>query len=131
LRTSTVIIVVVALAVVAVWIAARRSARTRIDPNAPPSPKDREDARRFARLLASEIRLYNPRDVEDGRRYGDLYARLRSDIDQSRALYRSRVRRAVRDDEDYFRDALIEVLADGDATALEGYSAGEDRETVH
>src|SRR6185503_4000957 len=35
------------------------------------------DARRFARLLVSEIKLYNEQKVADGRRHNDLYDRLK------------------------------------------------------
>ena len=40
------------------------------------------DARRFARLLVSEIKLYNEQKVRDGRTQGDIYDRLREDIDR-------------------------------------------------
>jgi len=39
------------------------------------------DARRFARLLVSEIKLYNEQKVADGRTEGDLYQRLREYIE--------------------------------------------------
>jgi hypothetical protein len=45
------------------------------------------DARRFARLLVSEIKLYNEQKVADGRRNSDLYDRLKEDIDRSRQMY--------------------------------------------
>ena len=40
------------------------------------------DARRFARLLVSEIKLYNEQKVRDGREQGNLYERLREEIDR-------------------------------------------------
>src|SRR5882672_5712509 len=43
------------------------------------------DARRFARLLVSEIKLYNEQKVADGRAQKDLYERLREYIDRSRS----------------------------------------------
>src|SRR5205085_3477422 len=49
------------------------------------------DARRFARLLVSEIKLYNKDKVEAGRQEGDIYERLREDIDRSRQMYDKRV----------------------------------------
>ncbi|PYQ59926.1 MAG: hypothetical protein DMF53_17995, partial [Acidobacteria bacterium] len=39
-----------------------------------------EEARRLARLLVSEIKLYNEEQVEEGRRNRDIYERLREDI---------------------------------------------------
>src|SRR5262249_46591031 len=47
----------------------------------------REEARRFARLLVSEIKLYNERAVLEGREGGNLYQRLKEDIDRSRQMY--------------------------------------------
>ena len=50
--------------------------------------KAHSDARRFARLLVSEIKLYNEQKVAEGRRGGDLYDRLKEeDIDRSRQMY--------------------------------------------
>ena len=49
------------------------------------------DARRFARLLVSEIKLYNEQKVREGRAAGDLYERLREEIDRSRQMYDKRV----------------------------------------
>jgi hypothetical protein len=42
-----------------------------------------EEARRLARLLISEIKLYNEEQVLEGRRSRDLYHRLKEDIDRS------------------------------------------------
>jgi len=76
------------------------------------------DARRFARLLVSEIKLYNKERVEEGRAGGDLYARLREDIDRSRQMYDKRVAPPVAARYDYFHQELVNTLADGDAAKL-------------
>ena len=49
------------------------------------------DARRFARLLVSEIKLYNEKKVKEGRNQSDIYDRLRDDIERSREMYAKRV----------------------------------------
>ncbi len=77
-----------------------------------------EEARRLARLLVSEIQLYNQDEVEEGRRNRDIYERLRDDIDRSRQLYEDRVEPSVRDSTDYFYQELVRQLAAGDAKAL-------------
>ncbi len=77
-----------------------------------------EEARRLARLLVSEIQLYNQDEVEEGRRNRDIYERLRDDIDRSRQLYEDRVEASVRDSTDYFYQELVRQLAAGDAKAL-------------
>lgn len=80
------------------------------------------EARRFARLLVSEIKLYNEQKVRDGRDHGDLYNRLREDIDRSRQMYDKRVRPEVAGRYDYFHHELVNALGEGDPAKLgEGY----------
>jgi len=89
---------------------------------AAPSPGDsnkkHDEARRFARLLVSEIKLYNEGKVEQGRKNKDLYERLKEDIDRSRQMYDERIPDDVRKATNYFYDELVRILADGDAGAL-------------
>jgi len=77
-----------------------------------------EEARRFARLLVSEIKLYNEEAVERGREQRDLYQRLRDDIDRSREMYEKRIPADIRAAHDHFREELVRILAGGDAGAL-------------
>jgi outer membrane biosynthesis protein TonB len=76
------------------------------------------DARRFARLLVSEIKLYNEQKVKEGREVGDLYNRLREEIDRSRQMYEKRVSPNVAARYDYFHHELINTLAEGDPAKL-------------
>jgi hypothetical protein len=76
------------------------------------------DARRFARLLVSEVKLYNEQKVSDGRAQNDLYQRLREDIDRSRQMYDKRVKPEVAQRYDYFHYELVNTLAEGDAAKL-------------
>src|SRR5205085_12470559 len=80
--------------------------------------KKHDEARRFARLLVSEIKLYNEGKVEQGRKNKDLYERLKEDIDRSRQMYDERIPDDVRKASNYFYDELVRILADGDAGAL-------------
>ncbi len=77
-----------------------------------------EEARRFARLLVSEIKLYNEDEVERGRVERDILTRLKEDIDRSREMYEKRISPEVRGQRDYFHDELVRILADGDSGAL-------------
>lgn len=80
------------------------------------------DARRFARLLVSEIKLYNEQKVTEGRDASDLYQRLREAIDRSREMYDKRVQPAVASKFDYFHYELVNSLAEGqDAKLGAGY----------
>ena len=76
------------------------------------------DARRFARLLVSEIKLYNEQKVKEGRSQGNIYERLREDIDRSRQMYDKRVAPPVAARYDYFHQELVNTLAEGDPSKL-------------
>jgi hypothetical protein len=78
----------------------------------------REEARRFARLLVSEIKLYNERAVLEGREGGNLYQRLREDIDRSRQMYNDRIPEDVRNSSNFFYEELVRILAEGRPEAL-------------
>ncbi|HEY8233172.1 MAG TPA: hypothetical protein VIJ10_10960 [Vicinamibacteria bacterium] len=85
---------------------------------APEEQKAHEDAKRFARLVVSEIKLYNEAKVTEGRKTRDIYERLKEDIERGRQMYTDRVPAPVRDASDYFQDELVRILAGGDAAAL-------------
>jgi hypothetical protein len=76
------------------------------------------DARRFARLLVSEIKLYNEQKVKEGREAADLYERLREAIDRSREMYDKRVQPPVAARFDYFHYEVVNTLAEGDENKL-------------
>jgi hypothetical protein len=76
------------------------------------------DAKRFAKLLVSEIELYNRTKVADGRLHRDLYKRLKSDIDRSRQTFDKRFGKTVSKQFDYFYDELVRSLAMNDSGAL-------------
>jgi tetratricopeptide (TPR) repeat protein len=77
-----------------------------------------DDARKFARLMVSEIKLYNASKVSDGQRNYDLYDRLKDTIDRSRKVYDNRVSPVVAARFDYFYDELVQTLAEGDPAKL-------------
>ncbi|MEM9290396.1 MAG: hypothetical protein AAGD01_01800 [Acidobacteriota bacterium] len=80
--------------------------------------ENHDKAKRLARLLVSEIKLYNEEEVEEGRRAGNIYGRLKEDIDRSRQMYEDRVDERVRNAKDYFYQELVRTLASGDAQVL-------------
>jgi hypothetical protein len=106
--------------------AVKQAAAARPAPPPPPaapalSPEEQkahEDAKRFARLVVSEIKLYNEPKVNEGRKNKDLYERLKEDIERGRQMYSDRVAPQVRDSTNYFYDELVRILAGGDASAL-------------
>ncbi len=77
-----------------------------------------QDARRFARLLMEEICLYHADKVDEGRTQSDLLSRLSEQVERARQMYEQRVPAEVRGVSDFFDEALVRVLAAGDANAL-------------
>jgi hypothetical protein len=85
---------------------------------APEDQKAHEDAKRFARLVVSEIKLYNEAKVNEGRRNKDIHERLKEDVERGKQMYSDRVPAHIRDTTTYFYDELVRILAGGDASAL-------------
>ena len=72
-------------------------------------------AKRFAKLLVDEIKLYNQKKVEEGKKNRDLYTRLKEDIDKSRQTYEKRWGSSAAGSANYFQSELVRILADNDA----------------
>jgi hypothetical protein len=77
-----------------------------------------EGARRYARLLVSEIKLYHEAAVAEGRRSRDLAARLGIEIARARVLYEQKIPAHLRAGRDHFHDELVQTLANGDESLL-------------
>jgi hypothetical protein len=75
-------------------------------------------ARRFAKLLVDEIKLYNQSKVAEGRQNRDLYKVLREDIEKSRATYDKRYGSTPVAGAKYFDSEVVRVLADNDRSLL-------------
>jgi hypothetical protein len=71
-------------------------------------------ARRYARLLVSEIKLYHEAEVVSGRQARDLATRLGGEISRARSQYEQRVPLPVRQRGYFFHDELVRTLAGGD-----------------
>lgn len=87
----------------------------------PPEEKRlHDDARRYARVLAQEILLYNAQKVEAGRKKNNIYDLLKEEIDKSREAYERRFKQPQIQGRPYFRDALVQYLCDGNEASLGG-----------
>ena len=86
------------------------------------APSDADElhkkARRFAKLLVEEIKLYNQPRVEEGRQHKDLYDRLKVDIEKSRSTYDKRYAESAVASANYFTQELIRILADNDVSLM-------------
>ena len=80
-------------------------------------PRD-DEARRLARLLVSELKLYNEDEIGRGKRAGNIYQHLREDIDRSRRIYEERIADEVRQRHDFLQEELVRGLADGNPELL-------------
>ena len=97
-----------------------------VAPDAPPSgppmsPEDEElhnKARRFARLLVDEIKLYNKAKLGEGRANKNLYDLLKDPIDKSRATYQKRYGSTVAASGNYFEDEMKRSLAEDDLSVM-------------
>ncbi len=77
-----------------------------------------DQAKRIARLLVSDIKLYNEAAIAEGKKHNDIYIRLKEDIDRAQQTYNERVPAAIRQVSDYFHDELVRSIADGRPEAL-------------
>jgi hypothetical protein len=92
-------------------------------PAAPPVPRQSSDprqdeARRFARLIATDIRLYNEEAVVVGRRQGDLLRRLQDPLARGREAFVRRFGDLGDDGLRLLHEACVQVLAAGDEALL-------------
>lgn len=69
-------------------------------------PKAVEKAKRFARIIVSDIALYNQTAVIEGIKQGTFYELLKNDVDEGRDLYEKRVPAAIKSKKDYFQEAF-------------------------
>jgi len=72
-----------------------------------------EKARRLARVLASDIAIYNREKKDRGLADGNLVAVLGYEIKKSWEIYKERVGADFANSTPYFRDALNDLLAEG------------------
>lgn len=73
-------------------------------------PVDHKKAQRLARLIVSDIALYNKSLVEAGVRNGTFYKVLDDDIREGRALYERRIAEDIRNCTSYLDDAFADLI---------------------
>lgn len=91
---------------------------------------DDQAARRYARLLVSEMKLYHEGAIAEGQRHRDLVGRLGGEIARAQAMYDARVPDEIRRGTDYFRAELVRTLAGGDASLLAAWPARAEESPV-
>ena len=73
--------------------------------------REEEDARRLVRLILSDIIIYHPQKVEEGIRNNTFFDILRTQIDEGRHYWESRVSVRVRRDTEIFTETLQQFVA--------------------
>ena len=73
-------------------------------------PQQVEAARRFARIILSDIALYNQGAVEEGIRGGNFHEALAAELKEGRDLYNKRVPEDVRASMDYYEDEIRKFI---------------------
>jgi hypothetical protein len=68
-----------------------------------------EAARRLARAIASDLSLYNEEKIIHGIENDDLFEELSEEIEEGRALYKSRVSPTLYQ-KNYYDRALVDIL---------------------
>jgi predicted Zn finger-like uncharacterized protein len=72
-----------------------------------------EKARRFARIIVSDIALYNQEAVIEGLKSGTFYELLKTDVDEGRELYEKRVPAKIKAVKDYYQEAFDNFISVG------------------
>ncbi len=81
-------------------------------PAAPAAPAEdgaTAAAERLARIIVSDIVLYNPEKFEAGIRDGNVIEALASEIAEGRGLFQQRVGASLREERDFLADELVRV----------------------
>lgn len=85
------------------------SADTTASPVAP-LPEGHVKARRLARIIVSDIALYNQQKVEEGVRNGTFFSLLENDVREGRDLYTQRVPAEVRAETNFLEEAFNDLI---------------------
>lgn len=75
--------------------------------------KRHEKARRIARVIVNDIKIYNPENLALGIRNKNIMNTLGKEVERGRLLYIKRVPADIVKETNYYREALIKILADG------------------
>ena len=77
-----------------------------------------EKAKRIARVIVNDIRNYNTDNLAEGIQMGNIMKTLGKEVERGRLLYIKRVPQEITRETNYYREALIKILADGQVDLL-------------
>lgn len=76
----------------------------------PGDPEEHEAAKRLARIILSDIALYNQRAVDEGIRGNTFHQILKDDLEEGRKLFERRISKEIRGAKDYYGEAIEEFI---------------------
>lgn len=76
----------------------------------PGDPEEHEAARRLARIILSDIALYNQKAVDEGIKNNTFHQILKDDLEEGRRLFGKRVSKEIREAKDYYGEAIEEFI---------------------
>ncbi|HLF86089.1 MAG TPA: response regulator [Nitrospiria bacterium] len=82
----------------------------REQPQLPGDPDEHDAAKRLARIILSDIALYNQKAVDEGIRNDTFHQILKDDLEEGRRLFEKRVSKEIRDARDYYGEAIGEFI---------------------
>ena len=74
-------------------------------------PAAHEAAKRLARIIVSDIALYNQRTIEEGIQKGTFHDLLKDDLAEGKKLYEGRVPDEIRSGTNYLADAIEDFIS--------------------
>ncbi|MFQ5543079.1 MAG: two-component system response regulator [Nitrospiria bacterium] len=69
-------------------------------------PSEIEKAQRLARIIVSDIVIYNEKKVEEGLKNGTFYKILHEEIEEGERLYKLRIPQELLQEKNYYREAI-------------------------
>jgi hypothetical protein len=78
-------------------------------------------ANRVAKVSMQDIKMLRPEQVKQGREHKDICIRLKDDIEKAHREYDRRFKPIMDHPMDYFYRWMVEILAEGDVSALGDY----------
>lgn len=91
-------------------VVAKTEAASKVEKKGDALSPEHEKAKRFARIIISDIALYNQKAVENGIKKNNFYEALRPEIDEGRKLYAERVSPDIMATTNYFEEIINEFI---------------------
>lgn len=72
--------------------------------------KNVDEAKRFARVIISDIAAYNFDKIKSGIENDTLFDNLKTELEEGEIYYRTRVDKTLLDKHNFFNQAIVDIL---------------------